>query len=179
MSSASGGRRLAELLAPVVAGSGLDLEAVEIAAAGRRRQVRVLVDKDGGVSLDDVALVSRSISQVLDEVPEADALLGSSPYVLEVSSPGVGRPLTEPRHWRRADGRLVTVTLKAGGEVTGRVAAAAADGVQLETGDAGARELRYDEIATGRVEVEFARPGAPEAAADAGTGADLDEEESP
>ena len=171
MSGASAGRRLAALLAPVVEQAGLDLEDVEVTPAGTRRQVRVLVDKDGGVSLDDVALASQTISAVLDEDPQADEVLGSAAYVLEVSSPGVDRPLVEPRHWRRAVGRLVRVTVTGEGEVTGRVVDAGADGVQLLPVDEGARPGRpgaasagvrafgFDQLGPGRVQVEFNRPG--------------------
>ena len=103
-------KRLAGLIRPVVTAVGMDLETVRVSVAGRRRLVRVIVDSDTGVSLDDAALVSRDISAALD----ASDLMGEVPYTLEVSSPGVDRPLTEPRHWRRAAGRLVKV--KAAGE---------------------------------------------------------------
>ena len=163
-SSSSAARSLGALLAPEVENCGLDLEGVEVMAAGKRRLVRVLVDKDGGVSLDDVALVSQAISGVLDRSSAADTALGGGAYVLEVSSPGVDRPLTEPRHWRRAAGRLVRVPLLSGGEVTGRVVAADVDGVRLAVQSAGAveasgeRALRFDELGPGRVQVEFNRP---------------------
>src|SRR5450755_1119442 len=142
MSSASAGRQLAALLADVVDETGLDLEAVLVTGQGRRTEVRVLVDKDGGISLDDVAQVSQAVSAVLDQ-PAADAILGATPYVLEVSSPGVDRPLTEPRHWRRAAGRLVRAPVTARsqsvmdgrgrpGAVEGRVLAASDHAVVLE-----------------------------------------------
>src|ERR671913_2642971 len=112
--------RLATVLEPAVREVGYDLEEVVVSPAGRRRMVRVVVDADGGVSLDDVAEVARAVSGVLDE---HDDLLGSSPYVLEVTSPGVDRPLTQPRHWRRAVGRLVEVPV-AGRPVRARVVGA-------------------------------------------------------
>src|SRR6202035_2080698 len=95
--------RLTRLLEPVVHALDLDLESVRVSAAGRRRLRRVVVDADGGVSLDTIALASRELSARLDKAIE----MGELPYTLEVSSPGVDRPLTEPRHWRRAVGRLV------------------------------------------------------------------------
>lgn len=97
--------RLAGLIGPVVAAAGMDLESVRASVAGRRRLLRVVVDSDHGVSLDDAAEVSRDVSAALD----ATDVMGDMPYTLEVSSPGVDRPLTEPRHWRRARGRLVRV----------------------------------------------------------------------
>ncbi|MBP2702835.1 ribosome maturation factor RimP [Microbispora sp. RL4-1S] len=142
--------RLVDLLGPVVTAEGFDLEDVTITPAGRRRLVRVVVDRDGGVSLDDVADVSQSVSKRLDE---AD-VLGGAPYVLEVTSPGVDRPLTEPRHWRRARGRLVRAELREGGTVEGRVRDADESGVDLE----GAGRLAYGELVRGRVQVEFNRP---------------------
>ena len=86
-------KRLAELIEPVVAAAGMDLESVRMSVAGKRRLLRIVVDGDHGVSLDDAADVSREISAMLDE---ANAL-GEVPYTLEVSSPGVDRPLTEPQ----------------------------------------------------------------------------------
>src|ERR1700678_4681723 len=125
--------RIAEVIRPVVAAAGMDLESVRVSAAGGRRLLRVVVDSDRGVSLDDAAAVSREISSALDRL----AVMGDFPYTLEVSSPGVDRPLTEPRHWKRATGRLVTVALTRGdipGEaLTGRVVQADADGVILDT----------------------------------------------
>ncbi|RGA00325.1 ribosome maturation factor RimP [Microbispora triticiradicis] len=153
--------RLVELLGPVVAAEGFDLEDVTVTPAGRRRLVRVVVDRDGGVSLDDVADVSQSVSKRLDEVD----VLGGSAYVLEVTSPGVDRPLTEPRHWRRAQGRLVRAELRDGTSVEGRVTGADESGVKLD----GARDIAYGELVRGRVQVEFNRR-------DAGLEDELDDE---
>ncbi|MGN6088888.1 MAG: ribosome maturation factor RimP [Actinomycetales bacterium] len=97
------------LLEPAVVPLGVDLEDVVITSAGKRRLVRVVVDRDGGVPLDTVADVSTAVSGALD----ATDALGDAPYVLEVTSPGVDRPLTEPRHWRRNVGRLVRVSVTA------------------------------------------------------------------
>jgi ribosome maturation factor RimP len=141
---------LHELLAPVVAAAGYDLEDVTVTPAGRRSLVRVIVDADDGVDLDGVAEVSRAVSDVLDD---GDAFAG--PFVLEVSSPGVDRPLTEPRHWRRARGRLVAV--QAGDEaLTGRVTDTSGAGVVLDV-DGTARELAWPDLGPGRVQVEFNR----------------------
>ena len=150
------GARLSELLSPVVAAAGADLEDVSVSKAGKRSVVRVLVDRDGGVSLDDVADLSRAVSDALDALDEQDpSALGPS-YVLEVSSPGVDRPLTAPRHWRRNLTRLVTATLRDGTTATGRVTAADDDAVTLDI-DGTDRVLRHDDIARGAVQVEFSR----------------------
>ncbi len=90
-----------------------------------------------------------------------DDALGAQPYVLEVGSPGVSRPLTERRHWSRARTRLVTAPV-AGAAVTGRVLSVDDEGVVLDV-DGASRQVPWAELGTGRVQVEFHRPGADEA----------------
>jgi ribosome maturation factor RimP len=157
----NGQRAIRDLLEPVVAQIGYELEDLRVEPAGRRRLVRVIVDADGGVSLDGVAEVNQAVSAALDK---AD-LMGSAPYVLEVSSPGVDRPLTEPRHWRRATGRLVTVPLAEGGELTGRVAGADDEKVVIAV-DGEERSFGYGQVGRGKVQVEFRRDGAADDVAD-------------
>ena len=145
-------KRLAELIEPVTAAAGLDLESVRMSVAGKRRLLRIVVDGDHGVSLDDAADVSREISAMLDG---ANAL-GEVPYTLEVSSPGVDRPLTEPRHWRRGVGRLVKVKVAGEGTVEGRILAADADAVTLELAK-GERRFELGELGAGAIQIEFGR----------------------
>lgn len=145
--------KIADVIRPVVAAAGMDLESVRVSAAGRRRLLRVVVDSDQGVSLDDAAAISRQLSAVLD----AEPVMGDFPYTLEVSSPGVDRPLTEPRHWRRSAGRLVRVTAAEAGTVTGRVVAADLDGVTLDIGG-DRRRFGYAALGAGTVQVEFGHP---------------------
>ena len=152
MSATSTRDDLLRLLTPVVAERGLDLEDVQVTAAGKRRLVRIVVDQDGGVALDSVATVSSAVSAALDD---SDAM-GGSAYVLEVTSPGVDRPLTEPRHWRRATSRLVEAELTDQTTVTGRVLGAGPDGVVLDV-DGDERVIPWPELTTGRVQVEFNR----------------------
>jgi ribosome maturation factor RimP len=151
--------RIANVIGPVIAAAGMDLESVRVTAAGRRRLLRVVVDSDRGVSLDDAATVSRELSAALD----AAAVMGDFPYTLEVSSPGVDRPLTDRRHWRRAVGRLVrvTVTDAAGsGSMAGRIVSADADGVTLDVdGDPKThRRFPYAVLGPGAIQVEFGHP---------------------
>ncbi len=146
---------LRSLLAPVVAAGGLYLEGVAVRSAGKRRRVIVTVDLPdgpGGVGSDTLAEVSRSVAAALDD---DDSIPGA--YVLEVSTPGTDRPLIEPRHYRRATGRLVRLRTTTGQTVVGRVAAADEEGVTLqgEGGPASARRLRYGDLAQGVVEVEL------------------------
>lgn len=145
--------KIAEVIRPVVGAAGMDLESVRVSAAGRRRLLRVVVDSDQGVSLDDAAAVSRQLSAALDAGP----VMGDFPYTLEVSSPGVDRPLTDPRHWRRSVGRLVQVTAAEAGTVTGRVVAADLDGVTLDIGG-DRRRFGYATLGAGAVQVEFGHP---------------------
>jgi ribosome maturation factor RimP len=145
--------RIADVIGPVIAAAGMDLESVRVSAAGRRRLLRVVVDSDRGVSLDDAATISRKLSAALDATP----VMGDFPYTLEVSSPGVDRPLTDPRHWRRAVGRLVQVTAADAGPISGRVLAADADGVTLDVaGDH--RRFGYAALGAGAIQVEFGHP---------------------
>lgn len=144
--------RVLAAVRPAVEAAGLDLEDVEITAAGKRSVVRVIVDSDSGVDLDTVAEVSRAVGAALD----AEAALGESPYVLEVTSPGVDRPLREPRHWRRNAGRLVATTV-AGTPVTARVVAADDSGVTLDV-DGEERRAAYADLGPGAVQIEFNPP---------------------
>ncbi|GIJ77076.1 ribosome maturation factor RimP [Micromonospora phaseoli] len=162
--------RLREVIAPVVDTAGYDLEDLSVSRAGRRHVVRVIVDADGGINLDAVADVSRAVSVALDAAEESAGDIVAGEYQLEVSSPGVDRPLTLPRHWRRNIGRLVRVTVRGSGgpsgepgdraggdrQVTGRVVAADDERVVLETG-ADRAEWAYADLGPGRVQVEFTR----------------------
>ena len=142
--------RLHGVLEPIVAAAGFDLERLDVRAAGRRQCVTIVVDSDHGVGLDDIARVSRAVS---DELDRHEHLLGGS-YTLEVTSPGVDRPLTTQRHWRRARLRLVTVRPREGKPFTGRVGAAGEDAVTLLV-DGSLRQVRYADVERAAVEVEF------------------------
>jgi ribosome maturation factor RimP len=191
--SGSPADRLQALLEPVVTAAGYDLEAVRVSQVARRRRVEVVVDSDDGVSLDAVSDITRVVSDVLDS-PEGVAVMGEEPYVLEVGSPGTDRPLTQPKHWLRAKGRLVRAVLRDGGELTGRILDVDEDGVQLEVEVPGKkkgqpsttqeRRLAFAEVAKARVEIEFNRKDDDEAdedyeddEADAAAIEDVDEDE--
>ena len=176
--SAQGGRgpagqgpdlqRLERILEPVIKAMDMDLEGIRVTTAGHRRLLRVVVDADGGVSLDDISHASRELSLKLDAATE----MGELPYTLEVSSPGIDRPLTQERHWRRAIGRLVVAPLHAGDRsghegngdavAEGRIIGSSDTGVTLER-DGLSREYRYSDLGPGRVQVEFGHFGADDA----------------
>lgn len=146
-----------DVIAPVAEGLGLVVEEVVVSPAGGRRLLRVVLDAAdtaGALSLDAVADASREISAALD----ADDVVPGA-YTLEVTSPGVDRPLTEPRHFRRNVRRLVEVRLADGSQVTGRVLSAG-DELLLEVagpkkGTTTRRGLAWDDVVRGQVQVEF------------------------
>jgi ribosome maturation factor RimP len=147
------------LVEPVVASLGLDLEDLDVQSSGRRRRVSVVVDRDGGVDLDGIAEVSKAVSAALD----ASDAMGEDPYTLEVTSPGIDRPLTLPRHWHRNVGRRVRLHVSDGSTVEGRIRAVDDDGVLLATDVKGApesaeRRTPWPDVVRGEVQVEFRKP---------------------
>lgn len=164
--SAARGDRLASLVSSVVVEAGFDLEDLVQIPMGRRSLVRVVIDRDEGVRLDDVAEISQALSKTLDAADSADGAgdlaTGKSPYVLEVTSPGVDRPLTEARHWRRAVGRLVEVSVSGESDqppVRARVVACADESVLLAI-DGAEQKFPLTDLGPGRIQLEFNRPPA-------------------
>ncbi|MHB1615320.1 MAG: ribosome maturation factor RimP [Actinomycetes bacterium] len=153
MSPSVSRERLRRLLEPVVAEAGLELEDVVILPAGRRRVVQVLVDRDGGADLDEIAQVSATVSAWLD----TQDVLPLEAYVLEVSTPGVDRPLTTPRQWARARRRMVEVGVTGMGTVRGRVLATDESRVTLRVGD-DVLDIDRARLGPGHVQVEFSPP---------------------
>lgn len=109
---------LENLIRPVTDARGLDIEAVRTVKAGRKSQVVVAVAGDEAPTLDQLEEVSNELSEIFDAAEERGAVNFGAGYTLEVTTPGVDLPLTEPRHWRRNRGRLV-----AAGDKTYRVGA--------------------------------------------------------
>ena len=170
---------LRAMLEPVLVALGLVVEDISVTPAGKRRLVRVLVDTDISgldaadtatvvtpLSLDDVAEATRAVSDALD----ASDVMGAAPYVLEVSSPGVGRRLTSRDQLRRQVGRLVEVTYP-GGTETGRLVAVGTDDLLLDVPATKKEPARTMTLGLGPdlhaiVQVEFRRTGADGAATD-------------
>lgn len=146
---------IGKLLTPVVAAHDLEIDRLEVTAAGKRSVVRIFLDGDGpagvGPSMDQIAQATRSISVALDDV---DVTKGR-PYTLEVSSRGVGRPLTEAKHFRRNRGRLVAITT-ANEPVTGRIAGVSDEVLELEVAGV-VQEIALAAITTAQVQVEMNR----------------------
>ena len=147
--------RIAEVLTEPLAATGLDVEAIDLTPAGKRRLLRVAVDKDGGVTLDDIAEATKEVSRVLDG-PAGSDVMGEQPYTLEVTSPGTDRPLTHPRHWRRNQGRLVKATLADGGTVTGRITDSDDTRAVLDV-DGNRDEIAFVDVKKAKIEIEFNR----------------------
>ena len=140
---------LTELLRPVVEKSGFILEEVKVTPLGRRRQISIIVDgEDRNPNLDEVAGLSRAISTQLDEF----SALGDSPFTLEVTSPGVDRPLTELRHWRKNIGRLVNIVTKEDKEISGRIQSVGSNGVTIDD-----TEYELTAIKRAQIQIEFNR----------------------
>ncbi|GAA1344673.1 ribosome maturation factor RimP [Arthrobacter roseus] len=161
-------QRLSDLLRPVVQNHGLYLEGVDVKIAGAHRTVAVIVDlpedQTGGVGLNLIAEVSRGLADALDQDPGDDG----QPYSLEVSSPGVSRPLTEHRHWRRSLNRMVSVRTTDGRDLSGRVLKVEDDGVLIlpqmpvkkgvKPKQGEEVHLPFDDIRKASVDIEFAHP---------------------
>ncbi|GAA5051891.1 ribosome maturation factor RimP [Streptomyces sp. SID10815] len=150
--------RLRELLEPLVASQGLDLEEIAVDSVGRKRVLRVVVDSDTGADLDRIADVSRALSAKLDE---SDAM-GEGEYTLEVGTPGAERLLTEQRHYVRATGRLAKFQLAEGGELVARILGVDDEGLDLEVPGvkgrkATTRRVAFPDVLRARVQVEFNR----------------------
>ncbi|MFD3745013.1 ribosome maturation factor RimP [Nocardia sp. NPDC058633] len=165
--------RVSQLVAELVARRGFDLEGVAIVAAGNGElapvRVKVTVDSDGPANLDAIAAISREMSELLDAAGD----FGDSAYLLEVTTPGVERPLTTERHWRRAQGRKVRVKLADGAEriegkarFDARVGQLADDATIALVLGGKAKPHRVHvpvaDIAEAVVQVEFNAPGAAE-----------------
>ena len=148
---------IASAITPLLKAENLDLEELEITPVGKRRVIRVLIDSDGGISLDQVAEVSKAVSAELDHLDEAGSL-GQTPYVLEVSSPGVDRPLTLARHWRRNISRLVRCSMIDGSKVLGRIISTDENAAELDV-EGVAHSVRYEDVKKAHIEIEFNRTG--------------------
>lgn len=149
-----------ELLDGEFTSAGYEIEDVVIDGAARPPRITVVADGDRPLDLDTVAALSRSASEQLDRI---DTEPGSVPYVLEVTSPGVDRPLTTEKHYRRARGRKVELVLSDGSQLTGRLGAVTAGTVALVVPEGGrgnfsVRELPLDAINKAVVQVEFSPP---------------------
>jgi ribosome maturation factor RimP len=153
-------KQVIELLDGEFARAGYEIEDVVIDTTARPPRITVVADGDEGLDLDSVAALSRSASELLDRLDPPDR---GSPYVLEVTSPGVDRPLTTEKHYRRGRGRKVELTLSDGSVLTGRLGDTSDGVVRLVVAEGGrgnftVRELPLNGITKAVVQVEFSPP---------------------
>ena len=149
-----------QLLDGTFARAGYEIEDVVINTHARPPRITVIADGETPLDLDTIAALSRSASRLLDGLHGPDA--PDRRYVLEVSSPGVERPLTSEKHFRRARGRKVELALSDGSQLTGRVGetngATTTLVVRGDGGDWTIREIPLDQIVNAVVQVEFSPP---------------------
>lgn len=144
---------LTEVLRPAIQRAEFVLEEITVTPVGKRRLISVVIDREeSNPSLDEVTAVSKVISEILDNYSQ----LGEMPFTLEVTTPGVDRPLTLPRHWKKNIGRLVKITAAEGEKLVGRISAFDGAKVTLEL-DKDQRVLPINEITRAQIEVEFNR----------------------
>ena len=137
---------IAVAITPAIEAAGCYLEEVTLTPAGKRKIMTVIVDGDTNLSLDQVTAVSKEVSAIVEVLPA----LGDTPFTLEVTSPGVDRPLTKPRHWRKNHGRLINATLTSEKTVKGRIGDATEIEVEIDS-----VKIAFAEIQKALVEIEF------------------------
>lgn len=131
---------------PIIEATGNYLEELTITTAGRVKILTVIIDSDAHLNLDQVTAVTKEISQVIEELPA----LGETAFTLEVTSPGLDRPLTKPRHWRKNLDRLVKITMTSGQVIEGRIGAASETSVLVDE-----NTVSYEDIKRAVLEIEF------------------------
>ena len=137
-------------ITPALTALGFYLEDLNISSAGKRSLLTVIVDADRHLSLDEVTQATKAISEIVENIPA----LGATPFTLEVTSPGVDRPLTKPRHWRKNINRLVKIILQDGKEINGRIKSASEISATIDE-----VEISYADIKRANLEIEFKHVG--------------------
>ena len=141
---------ISDAVTPALSALGFYLEDVTITSAGRRSMLTIIVDGDTHLSLDQVTSATKAIGEIVESLQS----LGDTPFTLEVTSPGLDRPLTKPRHWRKNIDRLVKIVLLDGKEIKGRIKAASEDSATVDQS-----EINFAEIKRASLEVEFKQVG--------------------
>ena len=131
---------------PIIEATGNYLEELTITSAGKVKILTVIVDSDSHLNLDQITAVTKEISEVIEALQE----LGDSAFTLEVTSPGIDRPLTKPRHWRKNFDRLVRITMTSGQEIQGRIGEATETTVLV-----GDLKVSFGDIKRAVLEIEF------------------------
>jgi ribosome maturation factor RimP len=138
--------QVAAVITPAIQALGFYVEDISITSAGRRSMLTVIVDGDTHLSLDQVTVATKAISEIVENLPT----LGNNPFTLEVTSPGLDRPLTKPRHWRKNKDRLIKIVLNDGKEITGRIKDSTDDQVIVDE-----QKVAFVDIKRATLEIEF------------------------
>ena len=141
---------ISDAVTPALSALGFYLEDVTITSAGRRSMLTIIVDGDTHLSLDQVTSATKAIGEIVESIQS----LGETPFTLEVTSPGLDRPLTKPRHWRKNIDRLVKIVLLDGKEIKGRIKAASENSATVDES-----EINFSDIKRASLEVEFKQVG--------------------
>ena len=131
---------------PIIEATGNYLEELTITSAGKVKILTVIVDSDSHLNLDQITTVTKEISEVIENLEE----LGDTAFTLEVTSPGIDRPLTKPRHWRKNLDRLVKITMISGQDIQGRIGEATETVVLV-----GDQKVSFEDIKRAVLEIEF------------------------
>jgi ribosome maturation factor RimP len=138
------------VITPALSNLGFYLEDVTITSAGQRSMITVIVDGDNHLSLDQVTVATKAIGEIVEGIQS----LGQTPITLEVTSPGLDRPLTKSRHWRKNIGRLVKIVLLDGKEIKGRVKDVSEVSTTVDE-----QVIKFSDIKRATLEVEFKQVG--------------------
>ena len=141
---------ISDAVTPALSALGFYLEDVTITSAGRRSMLTIIVDGDTHLSLDQVTSATKAIGEIVESIQS----LGETPFTLEVTSPGLDRPLTKPRHWRKNIDRLVKIVLLDGKEIKGRIKSASENSATVDES-----EIKFSDIKRASLEVEFKQVG--------------------
>ena len=134
------------VITPAIESLGFYIEDITITAAGKRSMLTVIVDGDTHLSLDQVTVATKAISEIVENLPT----LGNNPFTLEVTSPGLDRPLTKPRHWRKNQDRLIKIILNDGKEINGRIKDSTESSVTVDE-----KSINFADIKRATLEIEF------------------------
>ncbi len=134
------------VITPAIESLGFYVEDITITSAGKRSMLTVIVDGDTHLSLDQVTVATKAISEIVENLPT----LGNNPFTLEVTSPGLDRPLTKPRHWRKNQDRLIKIVLTDGKEIKGRIKDSNETSVTVND-----QTINFADIKRATLEVEF------------------------
>lgn len=144
--------KLNALIEEACKGAGVSLVECDMFQAGKRKTLRIYIDKPEGVTIDDCSSVSHALSDALDV--ESDLIAGA--YTLEVSSPGLDRPLKSVADFIRNKGRFIRVTRASGKPVTGKLLEADENSLTLTVkGNAGNVTIPRADVLVAKVDVQI------------------------